>query len=418
TTFPQIFFPPTLVIPESSYRESTGFDAIVGNPPYGAELNITEKKYLVNLYKTSVGNGNTYVMFLEKSIKYLRKNGISGLLTPTTFLTGDNFTMLRKCLLNSDILSIIKLPYNTFKDAYIDTCIIITQKNEFNKIVKVANIPPKEKLSDANQIFSFLKSINKKIWLESKKNEFIINEITNLIRNKIFANNIINLEDIATIDRGTLPPKKYIRDIIDGSKHYYWFSGQIYRYNYVKELLNVINIDDLKEFKNSTMFQGERILIRQLISRQFRINASIVNDNFAFKKNLYCVYLINNKYPAKYLLGLTNSKLFSYYIYNSISGMQKNDFPSLSLKDARCLPIKQIDFQNKTEKQSHDKIISLVEQMLESKKQLQLTKTDKDKTYYERKCETLDKQIDSEVYKLYGLTEEEIKIVEGKDNGN
>jgi len=60
---------------------------------------------------------------------------------------------------------------------------------------------------------------------------------------------------------------------------------------------------------------------------------------------------------------------------------------------------------------------------------LQSSKTDKDKTYYERKCcksavaeETLDKQIDSEVYKsknlrggLYGLTEEEIKIVEGKN---
>ena len=53
----------------------------------------------------------------------------------------------------------------------------------------------------------------------------------------------------------------------------------------------------------------------------------------------------------------------------------------------------------------------------------QLSKTDKDKTYYERKCcksavadETLDKLIDSEVYKLYGLIEEEIKIVEGKEN--
>ncbi|MBI5403494.1 MAG: hypothetical protein HY959_08835 [Ignavibacteriae bacterium] len=42
------------------------------------------------------------------------------------------------------------------------------------------------------------------------------------------------------------------------------------------------------------------------------------------------------------------------------------------------------------------------------------SKTDKDKTYYERKCESLDRQIDSEVYKLYGLTDEEIQIVERK----
>jgi hypothetical protein len=37
----------------------------------------------------------------------------------------------------------------------------------------------------------------------------------------------------------------------------------------------------------------------------------------------------------------------------------------------------------------------------------------KDKSYYERRCETLDKQIDQVVYELYGLTEEEIRIVEG-----
>jgi len=60
--------------------------------------------------------------------------------------------------------------------------------------------------------------------------------------------------------------------------------------------------------------------------------------------------------------------------------------------------------------------------MLESKKQLQASKSDKDKTYWERKCEQLDQQIDTEVYKskirrggLYCLTEEEIIILEGKD---
>ena len=49
-----------------------------------------------------------------------------------------------------------------------------------------------------------------------------------------------------------------------------------------------------------------------------------------------------------------------------------------------------------------------------NKKQLQQSKTESDKNYLKRKCETLDKQIDELVYKLYGLTEEEIKIVEGK----
>ena len=53
-----------------------------------------------------------------------------------------------------------------------------------------------------------------------------------------------------------------------------------------------------------------------------------------------------------------------------------------------------------------------VEAMLEAKKQLAQAKTDKDKTYYENKCAALDRQIDRLVYELYGLTEEEIQIVE------
>lgn len=51
--------------------------------------------------------------------------------------------------------------------------------------------------------------------------------------------------------------------------------------------------------------------------------------------------------------------------------------------------------------------------MKEAIKRLQTAKTDRDKTYYENKCADLDSAIDSEVYKLYGLTPEEIKIVEG-----
>ena len=47
-----------------------------------------------------------------------------------------------------------------------------------------------------------------------------------------------------------------------------------------------------------------------------------------------------------------------------------------------------------------------------AKKQLQQAKTESDRNYLERKCKTLDKQIDQLVYHLYGLTEEEIKIVE------
>jgi len=55
-----------------------------------------------------------------------------------------------------------------------------------------------------------------------------------------------------------------------------------------------------------------------------------------------------------------------------------------------------------------------VDQMLSSKKQLSISKTENEKTYWEQKCKSIDNQIDRLVYELYGLTEEEIGVVEGK----
>jgi hypothetical protein len=56
--------------------------------------------------------------------------------------------------------------------------------------------------------------------------------------------------------------------------------------------------------------------------------------------------------------------------------------------------------------------VSLVEQMVNTKSQLQTSRTDRDQNYYESKCAALDRQIDGLVYELYGLTDEEIAIIE------
>jgi type II restriction/modification system DNA methylase subunit YeeA len=77
------------------------------------------------------------------------------------------------------------------------------------------------------------------------------------------------------------------------------------------------------------------------------------------------------------------------------------------------IPFRAIDFSNAADRLRHDKIISLVEQMLAAKPQLARAQSDKDKDFYENKCAALDRQIDALVYELYDLTEDEIKIVEG-----
>jgi hypothetical protein len=60
----------------------------------------------------------------------------------------------------------------------------------------------------------------------------------------------------------------------------------------------------------------------------------------------------------------------------------------------------------------HDRMVQLVEQMLDAKQQLAAALTERDKTFYESKCSSLDRQIDELVYELYELTPEEVAIVE------
>lgn len=63
-------------------------------------------------------------------------------------------------------------------------------------------------------------------------------------------------------------------------------------------------------------------------------------------------------------------------------------------------------------KARHEKMVNLVEQMLQAKQQLASARNERDKAFYEHKCQHLKREIDRLVYALYDLTEEEIALVE------
>jgi hypothetical protein len=77
------------------------------------------------------------------------------------------------------------------------------------------------------------------------------------------------------------------------------------------------------------------------------------------------------------------------------------------------LPIRTIDCSNQKDIARHDRMVSLVDQMLSLHKQLHEARTPHEQTGLQRQIEATDHQIDALVYELYGLTEEEIRIVEG-----
>ena len=113
----------------------------------------------------------------------------------------------------------------------------------------------------------------------------------------------------------------------------------------------------------------------------------------------------------KYILGLLNSKLLDFFLKN-ISSTFRGGYYAYNKQYIEKLPIHPINFNDPQDVKKHNEIVKLVEQMLKFNEKLSKTKIPTEKELIQRQIDTTDKQIDNLVYELYGLTDDEIQIVE------
>ena len=109
----------------------------------------------------------------------------------------------------------------------------------------------------------------------------------------------------------------------------------------------------------------------------------------------------------KYLQGILSSKLINFWSINYLADDMNKSY-------LQQLPIRTINFDVSADVARHDQIVSLVDQMLNLNKRLAESKVPQTTEMLRRQIESTDRQIDQLVYRLYDLTEEEIKIVESE----
>ena len=114
----------------------------------------------------------------------------------------------------------------------------------------------------------------------------------------------------------------------------------------------------------------------------------------------------------KYFTGLLNSKILDWF-FKRVSTTFHGGYFAANKQFLVQLPIPALDLRKPSDRSRHDKLVSLVDRMLAGRRQLAAAQTERDKNFYENKCDGLDQQIDALVYELYGLTADEIRIVEG-----
>lgn len=144
-----------------------------------------------------------------------------------------------------------------------------------------------------------------------------------------------------------------------------------------------------------------------------RLVAAYCDQELYYSRDVIPIKIEKEPPSPFYLLGVVNSKLITWYHHKKNPKAQKGLFPKVLVSDLKKLPVRTIDFSDPVGKARHDRMVELVEQMLALHKQLAAAKTPTEKIAIQRQITTTDHQIDQLVYELYGLTDKEIKIVEG-----
>lgn len=378
-----------------------GFDVVIGNPPYGADLSPSERDYLECSFK--LGNTDTAALFMVKQTQLLKEKGWGGLIVPKPFIYSSNWIKIREKLLKS-ILHIADVS-KVWKEVKLEQVIYFYQKD----VVTDRYLSSMRRGKEISDVGIINKSLCQKFgFFLSGVSASEISIAEKMQSQTLFLNDLVINQRGATL-------QKYITDkpsnfLVLGGK-------QINRYEIIdiaKGFIAKEYIDDEKAF-----IKHNSILVQNIIAH-IQNPADHIKIIATFSENTKAMVVIDtvnqlqnvSSYSSKYLLGILNSKLISWYAYRFIFAKAIRTMHFDSPVTSR-IPYPKIDFFNKTDKVHHNSLVALVDQMLELHKQLASVKTDHDKTVIQRQIDATDRQIDQLVYKLYGLTEEEIKTVEG-----
>ncbi len=365
--FPEVFYKGT------REKENAGFDVIIGNPPWGAALENNEKKYLGSVYPTTAKNFDTYVAMIEKNVGILRSAGTLGFIIPNAWLTGVSYIPLRRFLLiNGVLLDFVNLPYDVFSDAYVDSATIVFEKRDpsanpiFGK-VRVINFGKRDRVTDINLHVSKRVYLDYGVWANDPYLAFRISLSSgDYSIEKKLSDNVVPLQSIAEIDRGLEAYSKYRQSPDEiGRKIYHSASkiGESYIKQFQGTLRRYILSEDgelwvkwgshLAESPAIEFFEKPRILLRRLISRQFRIMATFTEDKFANDSSTFDIILRDERYNLFFVLAILNSTLFSHFQVKRSQLAQRDDFPKLSLEEARTFPIRNITFQTSSKQRAN-----------------------------------------------------------------
>jgi hypothetical protein len=395
-----------------------GFDAVIGNPPYGASLSQEEIQHLRRTYAAQTAD--TYALFIEKGTHLLQCGGIFGMIVQSGWVSAPGSSKLRRLFVSAfKPIAFASMPYDVF-GAYVDTTIVIAERlmpgmslaSVGHAPTTLVVFPPRARITSVSDFALHTKGADACRWVNADHDEFLVtlsDEESSLIMK--LQNTGSRFADVADIQRGVTPFRLSRTPVSHSS--FPAFDGTVRRYKLLHGERAYIRYDEtLAEYKPPRYFRGPRLLLRELVSRQFQLQAVYTDEDSVTNKSMQSLLLTSAQHDIRYLLGLLNSRVLSWFFLAVHSVGRRDDFPKIVLKQTRELPFAPVDTTLAKGKSQHNRMVELVEAMLQLHKSLAGAKTPNEQEALGRQITATDAQIDQLVYELYGLTDAEIKIVE------
>ncbi len=441
-----------------------GFDAVIGNPPYVRQESLgNDKNYFQKYYQVYFGTADLYSYFIEKGISLLASKGYFCYIVANKWLRANYGESLRKWLQKRCIEEIIDFgDLRVFENATAYPCIIrIANESPHYRPeitqVKTLSFPDLSEYINRNKVVldqnSFSDSgwslANDKIQRISEKIQKNSISLRDYVNGSIFRGIITGLNEAFVIDSSTynsminsdkknqqivkpfvigrdvkryktvdakqyliLFPKGWTRKASADSKNpFQWMTNNypnifLHLKKFIKDAEKRGDKGDywweLRACENYGEFEKPKIVYPNICGKP-----EFTYDTTGFYTNQKCYIIPKNDF---YLLGILNSKIMMFFFETKIPKLRGGFFePSfVFMKD---FPVRKIDVSNTTDVKKHDQMVALVTRMLELHKRTPATPQESE--HVARDIASTDRQIDRLVYELYGLTEEEIKIVEG-----
>lgn len=393
--------------------EFVGFDVVIGNPPYVPSKELTENdiKYLTKEFFTAEYQINTYSLFCELGLKIIRENYFLNFIIPNYWLSTKHDQNLRRFLFIDNYTIEILNVYSVFDSAVVDTLLLLVQKN--NKGANETRIM---------SIYPNTKSIDERLELVAAKNWYYDKSINICFENY----NLIGFKDSVNIKGdyklselmaskfgikvyqvGKGKPKQ-TREMINANI-YQSFSQldssyfpllrarDVSRYHLNIPKLFVKYGEHLAEPRSIIMFEGPRILVQRIVGKEY-LSCAYTEEKILCNSDVISLFPKRNASAiiVKGITSILNSKLCLQYLKSTNVNLDRDAYPKINTNSLNDFPIKFSE--------SHYALLSNLVDKIIFHKQNQLSINTSE----------LENQIDQLVYQLYGLTEEEIKIVEGK----